>query len=302
MHYVIPFETNRTIFTGLLMMHAVVLFVLPAFHAPAALWALLLVASLWLTIVHWGLIHEAIHKLLFSDTNENELGGRALAIAMGTSFHVLRFGHLMHHQWNRKFRSEHDLSRSFSGRSNYYLHLIFGVYAMEMVMGWLFLLLPRKQFMALVHATLLHHAPHIAASGERFFYVRGNIRQTRSDVAMGFALYAAAFALAGTQWAWLVAFIALRGFVISFMDNIYHFDTPTDNSKAAKELTLPPLLSKLMLHGNYHETHHTNPDVPWHALPAVHAAQQRTFDGNFIRHGVMQFRGPSADPEFAAAY
>ncbi len=295
MKHAIPLATNRAIFSALLLLHAAALFALPALHAAPIVWLTLLTAMLWLTIVHWGLIHEAIHKLLFPDARANELGGRALAIAMGTSFHVLRFGHLMHHQWNRQFHSERDIAPTFTGRIYYYAHLLLGVYAMEVVASWLFLFLPRAQFMWLAHRTFLHDAPHVAATGERFFYVRGNIHETRTDVAIGLVLYGLAFALSGGQFLWLAAFVLLRAIVISFMDNIYHFDTPTDNSKLGKELSLPPLVSALMLHGNYHETHHANPDVPWRELPATHVMQHRAFDGDFVTHGLKQFKGPDWD-------
>lgn len=288
----IPRSTNRLLFALFLALHLLVLAVLPALNAPPQLWLPLLLLMLWLSIVHWGLIHEAIHKLLFPSPRANEVGGRVLSILMGTSFHVLRFGHLMHHKLNRQFHAETVARDSLAARIHYYAHLLLGTYATEIIAGWLMALLPRDRFMRLVRQTLLRHDPEVAHTGERFFYERGNAAKTRTDAALATLLYALALYAAGPQWIWILAFITCRAMVISFMDNIYHYATPLDNSKAGKELALPPLVSTLLLHGNYHETHHTNPNVPWSALPAVHAAQNRRFDGGFVEHGLMQFDGP----------
>jgi fatty acid desaturase len=285
-------RANTAIFTTLVALHGLVLFGLPLLLARSGWWALALVPMAWLSIVHWGLIHEAIHKLLFRSPRANELGGRALSILMGPSFHVLRFGHLMHHKLNRDWHAETVQEPTFVARAHYYFDLLFGLYLSEIVTGWLLALLPRRAFMRFARATFLKKYEDVAVAGERFFWTRGNIRPLRVDVLLSLALYGAAFALAGPQWPWIATFLAGRALVISFMDNIYHYATPLDNSKPGKELALPKLASILLLHGNYHETHHRNPDVPWAALPGIHRAQGRGFDGAFGGHALMQFAVP----------
>jgi fatty acid desaturase len=81
---------------------------------------------------------------------------------------------------------------------------------------------------------------------------------------------------------------------VSFFDNLYHYGTPVDNSKTAKELLLPDTVSAMLLHGNYHETHHLNPDVPWARLPDRHRRDNRGFDGGLLAQGIAQFNGPIA--------
>lgn len=298
MNYAIPVRHNRAILGVLLVLHVVVLFMLPSLLAHSVLWGLILLPMAWLNIVHWALIHEAIHKLLLTTTPANEQAGRVLAILMGASFHVLRFGHLMHHQLNRQFHSEMVKERTFGAQAYYYAYLTFGLYLSELVTGWMFAVLPRKQFMLVARRTFLKHEENVAVAGERFFYQRGNVRHVRTDVMASLALYGAAFYVYGAQWPWLLAFIGIRAFVISFMDNIYHFGTPEDNRKPAKELALSANLSMLILYGNYHETHHANPDVPWSALPYLHQKQGREFDGDLLLHGMMQFEGPAVvEPE-----
>lgn len=292
MDYAIPQHANRRIILALALAHVAVLALLPVLLVHSLWWALVIAPFAWLNIVHWAMIHEAIHKLLLHGRDANERGGRFLGILMGASFHVLRFGHLMHHQMNRRWQNEFEPSRGLVAQARYFYHLFFGLYLSEVFAGLLMSVLPRRAFMALVRSTLMREQPEAATAGERFFYVREHIRAVRTDMAMVVGLYGLAFYHYGPYWPALAAFLALRMVVISFMDNIYHYDTPEDNSKAGKELALPSFVSALMVHGNYHETHHLNPEVPWMYLPAAHASQQRLFDGPFLHHGLVQLRGP----------
>ncbi len=289
----IPYCANAAICITLVALHALILFALPTLLPHAHAWLLIFMPMAWLNIVHWGLIHEAIHKILFSAPRVNELMGRTLAILMGPSFQVLRFGHLMHHKLNRDWHAEPNANADWRTQVKYYFHLLFGLYLSELTTGWMLAILPHRIFMRTARASFLKEYEQVAVAGERFFYEKNNIRSLRVDAFLSTLLYAIAFYAYGAQWPYLVTFLIIRAVVISFMDNIYHYATPRDNSKPGKELALPSLASLLLLHGNYHETHHTNPNVPWAELPKIHAAQGRRFDGKFIDHGWMQFAGPS---------
>lgn len=285
--------TNLGFTAALVLLHALVLFALPVWLLRASpWWALAMLPLVLLSSAHWGLIHEGIHKNLQADAGRNEHLARLLAVLMGASLHVLRFGHLMHHKLNRDWHSERVERASLRTRADYYFTLFLGLYLSELLLSLMLALLPRRTFMALAHGHLLRDYPQVAVAGERFFYQRENIRPLRTDMACMLALYGAAFYAYGAAWPWLLAFIATRAVVISFLDNIYHYATPADNSKAGKELALPDWASRLVLRSNYHETHHLNPDVPWHALPHTHAAQQRAFDGAWLAHARQQLRGP----------
>lgn len=265
------------------------LFAMPHLLSLHKTWALLFIGTVWLTLAQWALLHEGIHKILFRNIHANELASRLIAILMGTSFHALRFGHLMHHQLNRKLHPEQKIS-GVKDAFMYYLNLTVGVYAYEVIYGWILTLLPRHSCMDSSRAFFLKGYENVILSGERFFYIRGNIHHVRIDTVLSVALYAGAFYAYGAQWPWLVMFLAVRALVLSFMDNIYHFDTPRDNSKAGKELAVSPTLSMLLLHGNYHETHHLNPTVRWLNLPACNREQQRGFDGGLLEHGLYQLQ------------
>lgn len=285
---------DRGLAAVILIMHAVVLLALPlALPAlPTLGWLVLL--TLPPAVTQWGLIHEGIHKHLHPDTAVNDRWARALGISMGASFHVLRFGHLMHHKLNRHWHGEQVAQPGWRASLRYYANLFFGLYLGEVVTSLMLTFLPRATTMRLARATFLNEYPQVAVAAERYFYQRNHVALVRRDMLVMLAGYGVSAVLYGPFWPVLAAYLLGRTVVISFLDNVYHYDTPADNSKAGKELQLAPALSRWMLHGNYHETHHLNPDVPWRQLPRVHENQQRHFDGVWMHHALMQLRVPQA--------
>lgn len=288
----IPVRANRQLVAAMVLLHAGILAGLPFLLTHSVWWAWLLPALAWVHATHWALIHEGIHKLLHPDTATNERMGRLLGVLMGASFHVLRFGHLMHHKLNRDWHSEWVPESSLVRRGRYYAHLLFGLYGSEVLTGALIAILPRETAIRLARRTALKYHPDVAIAAERFFYTRGHVAHVRRDMAASALLFTAPALHFGAFWPFLVAFIGMRALVISLLDNVYHYATPEDNSKAGKELLLRPLYSAAILHGNYHETHHLNPDVPWTSLPHVHSRQERIFNGHFASHTLQQFAGP----------
>src|SRR5215204_767467 len=54
------------------------------------------------SMVHWALVHEAVHSHFHGNHRVNEAAGRILAILFLASFDGLRFGHLSHHALNAR--------------------------------------------------------------------------------------------------------------------------------------------------------------------------------------------------------
>lgn len=290
--YTIPKTINTCVVSAIIMAHVLLLVMLPSLLVQSWWWLAVIPATAWMHLTHWALIHEAIHKILHPNTRVNEVMGRVLSILMGTSLPVLRFGHTMHHQFNREWNHEFVPQKTFAARAMYYGHLLFGLYGAEVLSNLLLAILPKKQALALAQHYVFHENLEYAAVGERFFYQRENIAIVRSDTACMLLLYGAAFYVFGAYWLALALFFVTRAMAISFMDNIYHYNTPMDNTQAAKELSLSSLGSLILLHGNYHETHHLNARIPWTQLPLVHRGQQKIFHGNFLQHALQQLDGP----------
>ncbi len=86
------------------------------------------VVLLRITNVHWHLIHEAAHRILFSQSRLNEHAGYWLSVFFFSSFNALRFGHLLHHRTNR----HEDLTEVYFGkrppRLRYYAEILGGFF------------------------------------------------------------------------------------------------------------------------------------------------------------------------------
>lgn len=267
----IPASHNSAIAGGLIGFHILMLYALPLWLLPMSLgWAVLIPLFIWVHNTHWALIHEAVHRLFSPSEKWNERAGRLLGILMGTSFHVLRFGHMMHHQYNRLWESEiHDGSRPlWQSKLLYYSKLLGGLYAMEVGVTLIATLCPASFIKSIVARTLGKSLPPAASAMEQVFFRRNKLRQVRVDGVLIILLYGAVVYTYGVYWPWLVAFIYSRALAVSFFDNIYHYATAPDNSEVAVELSVPRFISVLLLHGNYHATHHQKPNIPWRALPA----------------------------------
>lgn len=248
----------------------------------------------------WALQHEAIHNLFAVDQVRNRRAGRLMAILFGSSFRVLRFGHLMHHRFNRHPLDCPDVydphtTSALKARSRFYAEVFGGLYLLEVFLPLLYWL-PQP---------VIHRLLDRIYGGEdfRLKQLRQLARQSlgssraiaeiRQDGAAALILYAGAFILWGKWWAALLGFILIRATLISFLDNIYHFRTPVDRPDFAYNLALSRPLRALILNMNFHRVHHHHMHLPWWMLPRQFRAAQETFDRGYFNAALAQLRGPA---------
>jgi len=273
-----------------------VLLVVPLLLPHNWLWGLAVLLVALLSNSYWAVLHEAVHAGLGRSTAENDRLGRVLAVLFGSAFGMLRVAHLGHHQFNRH---THDRPDSFdAGRTSragaflrYYWGMIFGLYLGE-VAGPLACLLPRKMLSRLVKRAFLPAEPAVAAYTERAILDPRTLRQVRIDGLLAVGLLVLAFWLYGSYWPILAGFLVVRGFLVGFVDNLYHYGTPLDDRRFAWNLTLPHWASLLILHGNMHRQHHRHPGLAWHKLPQARATQGDGFDAGFAAMALRQLKGP----------
>jgi fatty acid desaturase len=130
-------------------------------------WGWLLVPAALLTNFFWALHHEAIHGGFHGERYRNVLAGRFMAILLASSFHVLRFGHLIHHRYNRNPIDRPDtydpaVTHHARARVTFLGNLIFGLYLAELavpVACWL----PRPVIRRIVDAVYRGTAPVLVA-------------------------------------------------------------------------------------------------------------------------------------------
>ena len=269
-----------------------------------ARWGFLLIPVALLTNSFWALHHEAIHNGFHLDRRRNALAGRIMAILLGSSFAVLRFGHLMHHQYNRNPTDRPDVYDPARGsrlmaRLGFLGNLLGGLYLVEFLVP-VACLLPRPLIRRIVDRVYCADDPDVQAiheSAVRLFLDPRRLAVIRADALLAVALIGTSADLFGSHWPMLAGFFLARGLLISVVDNVYHFATPIDRPDYARNLWLPAPFRLLILNMNLHRVHHARPALPWWKLPAELRATGDGFDAALFKAAVAQFAGPVAVAE-----
>jgi fatty acid desaturase len=287
---------------------AAALFAIPMALLPrSAQWGWLLLPIALLTNSFRALHHEAIHGVFSSDRRINVLAGRMMAILLGSSFHVLRFGHLMHHRYNRNPVDRPDVydpvrTTRAKARLPFLANLLFGLYLAELaapLATWL----PRphiKRILDWIYAGDEASLRAIRAAAYRVFLEPRHLRAIRTDALLAATLIGMSALAFGRYWPMLLAFLAARAILISVLDNVYHYGTPVDRPDYARNLSLPAPLQLLLLNMNLHRAHHRRPAVPWWALPTQMRATNDGYDAPLLATAIAQFGGPIAVTRLAS--
>lgn len=284
---------------GLLQMIVVPVVLLPI--SPHFGWLLLL--GVIATPTHWSLIHEAIHGNLLPHRAANGLGGRALAIVFGSPFQLLRFGHLMHHRFNRTPLQRSDVSPK-AGRPGakesawYYFLITIGLYAFEAAAA-LFALLPGRILEALVVRAFGDAAPDgrtMAPMARKQLLEAPGRNRLRLDGLFICMLFGFGFWFYGSYWWMLVLALAARGVIVSMLDNAYHYGNKLDDLHAGYNLRLPKALRCAFLNFNLHEVHHRHPRAPWSDLPRLFDEGGNVYHETLARAAFRQFFGLVPEP------
>ncbi len=259
-------------------------------------WGLVLIPIATMNNPCWALIHEAIHDLLNPSARVNLAVGRLLSLFFGSPFHVLRLTHLSHHKFNRsplergtEIYDAREVSK-FRASVMYFFYILCGLYLLE-VFSTLIFLLPSKIFRKL--------GQRLASQGNvqekwlaRRFMDTKLVWEVRTDGIAIFLILGLSTFCYGEHWRLLAGLLATRMFLISFMDNVYHYGTPLNVTISGHNLWLPGILSKLVLNFNLHRVHHRFPSIPWAKLPEAFAEHSERFDYNFLTAALNQLRGP----------
>lgn len=269
-------------------------FVLPLVLMPgSAWWALTLLPLVALNNPLWSLTHETIHGNFHTSRTVKRLAGRVLGVVYGAPWRLVSVGHLLHHRFNRTPLNRLD---SFEGgerpglgaRIGYYYKLFIGLY-LHQVLSPLAFFLPRR-VLAWARTRFLKPGTYSAHA----FDALGRdaaIRELRIDGAIIYVLVGLSLAAYGAWW-WLVpAILAARGFCISFLDYIYHYETPIDRLEHGYNLTLARPLAAALLNFNLHGVHHRYPALPWNALAEAFARDGGRYDGDYFEAAGNQLRG-----------
>jgi fatty acid desaturase len=218
----------------------------------------------------------AIHDLLHPNRIVNAAVGRMLSVMFGSPFQIVRASHLLHHKVNRAPIEGTEYyepgERSFLGAAaGYYSQIVVGLYLAEVISTVLFFL--PKTLIDRIKERFAKPAS-VSAILIQSWTQRPVLNQIRTDGALIVLWLGLSLFCYGDEWPLLLMVLGARGFLISFLDNVYHYRTPVNDIFYAQNLWLPVLLQRTLLNFNFHGVHHRNPSLPWSVLPAAFRQQR----------------------------
>lgn len=265
--------------------------------------SLLFIPSLLLTNTTWALIHEGIHSNFNNNPRYNNLYSRFLSILLHSNFEVLRFGHLMHHRYNR---TDLDLTEGCDSRAPnqnklsyglyklgqnllYYFHITIGLYLAELI-GPILFLLP-KSFILNTTKKLLGTEHEYIANGKKILLKPERFKKIRIDSILNVAIFIMVIFLYQSYIVFYIGFLLIRALLISSADNLPHYSSGRDKITGSFNLFAPKWFERCILNFNYHRVHHKHPNVPWHLLPTKFTEDKEHFDINYFRQYAKQWGG-----------
>lgn len=289
----ISIKTNLVLGVLFIVGNFFVFFILPLLARSNPWFLLLLVPVILTSNTQWALLHEAIHNLYHNNQYVNLYFGRLMSLGFGTQFHLTRFGHLMHHRFNRtniELNESYDpiTSSKWLTSFRYYAQICVGLYLSEIIIPILFFM-PKQIIMKVEKKILGDNSPYYK-SMENILKAK-TLAQIRLDTLCMLFIWITSFHLYGELWLALIIATLVRGFLVSFADNLPHYGTQINDVTYAYNLSLPWILQKFILNFNLHRIHHQYPYIPWVSLPSKFVALGEKCDHNYFRQGMRQWRG-----------
>jgi fatty acid desaturase len=251
---------------------------------------LLLVAAAFAVVMNsvYATIHEAEHRMLFSNRRVNESVGVLLAMFFPAPFHLLRQGHLGHHLRNRSDDEAFDLY--FDGEHPAWKRL--QLYGILTGCYWLVAVLANVVVLAVPFVLRREHfefdrpsAAFMDALNPRY---KNHIRAEAIAVIALHTLLILGLGIPAWKYA---AMYAGFGFSWSAMQYVHHFGTTRHVLEGARNLWIWGPIDLLWLNHNWHLTHHKHPTIPWIHLPRL--GRRENPDRGFLPAFYLRmWRGP----------
>ena len=256
-----------------------------------AWWHLLVLAAAFAIVGNsiYSIVHEAEHGLLHRSPKVNDGVGIIMSLLFPAPFHLIRQGHLGHHQRNRSDDEAFDLY--FDGD----LPVIRWIVLYGILTGFYWMIVVLSNLVVVVCPAILRR---------RFFEFD---RPSSAVMESLNPKYWVAVRLEGLAAVLLHVFIVWSldiplinygvvyfgfGFSWSAMQYVHHFGTQRHVLRGARNLWLFAPIDWIWLHHNWHLIHHSQPTVPWIYLPTLgrqSGDSRRTF---LLVEYIRMWRGP----------
>lgn len=242
----------------------------------------------------YSIIHEAEHGMLFENRRLNDVAGAVMALLFPAPFHLIRQGHLGHHQRNRSddeafdfwFEGEHPTWK----RLQLY-GILTGFYWMIVALGGAVVLLAPRW---LVRSRFEFDRPSAAfmdALNPAYWPL------IRLEAALAIVFHALLLWSTGFRLFPYAVMYCAFGLSWSAMQYVHHFGTEREVLNGARNLWIGWPVDSIWLHHNLHLTHHRHPTIPWIHLPGV-AKEERAAERGFLPWAYLKmWRGPQRASE-----
>lgn len=292
--------TARLNVTLVVVVAALALALLAMASRAQAWWQVLLVGVLfsYVLLTNYALLHEATHGLLHPDRRVNRLLGFITGALFPLPFTLIRTTHNNHHARNRTDSEMFDLYYDGDSLPRKYVQW-YGI-----LMGFFWPMIP-------VGALLFAFGPRVVrdmviqsrriTGGYVMSEVQGSVvRAIRVEVLLIIALFASLFWVLSLDWRAVLICYACFSFNWSTRQYIGHAFSKRHVIEGAWNLRHGPVMTWLLLHGEYDLNHHRRPDVPWFHLPRLSSPDEprRHYVAQYLRQwlGPRRATEPAPDP------
>ena len=301
--------------TGKILTNSILFFVLLALNLIQFLFLPLLTNNTYVIVLAlglialtsntlWSLVHECIHGNFSPNTKVNLFAGRILALVFGAPFYVLQFAHLMHHRYNRYWDCEYydpQKTNGFVKHLGYYSYIFGGVYLMSIITAVAITVFRKNILLKALAARYRDRAQsdQILELTKNYFLKKYRLIEIKAETLLIVSFATLSFYCYGKMWYIPLAIYLVRALFISFFDNVYHYNTPVEKVRYARELALPRSFSLFILYFNHHGTHHETPSICWQDIGKLTRSPEHSYDGNMWSSLVAQLKGPlvKTDPQ-----
>jgi fatty acid desaturase len=238
-------------------------------------------------LTNYALLHEASHGNLHPDTRVNYWLGFVTGAFFPMPFSLIRSTHQGHHLRNRTDFEMFDLYYPTDNRflkCGQWYSILCGLFWPVVPLG--------AVLFAVCPAVLRTRGFRAARSSS---YILGDIRTAQVRAIRGEVVM-----IAGTfvALAWLLELRLINTLVLyacfsinwSTRQYVGHAFTRRDVIEGAWNLRHNPIMTWMLLHGEYDLNHHRRPDVPWYYLPRLSPPGERR--PSYARHYWRQWLGP----------
>jgi fatty acid desaturase len=250
------------------------------------------IAFSYLLLTNYALLHEAAHGNLHSDPRINRALGTIAGLLFPMPFSMFRVTHQGHHLRNR---TDHEMFDLYYPTDNKIIRFV-QWYGILCGLFWPWVPIGALLF-ALSPAVLRTRIFRQARSSN---YLLGDIRDVeirsiRLEVLLNIALFLLLFWLLDLRWQAVLILYACFSFNWSTRQYVGHAFSRRDVIEGAWNLRHTPLMSWILLHGEWDLNHHRRPEVPWYYL-----SRFSRLDGprvSYIRQYWRQWLGPRPNRE-----